>query len=151
MKKFLALFIALQMSIIVFSQTAEDIEGKWNCTWTKNEWKFKCQMELIVNNNEVSGNMKWQALKWPKNADDYYNKKADKTAIEYVRGNYNESTKELKLQGYEKDDPYEIIGLDTYKLILKNKKTLQGSSKTNENNWKGVFIAKKINKKDKNK
>jgi hypothetical protein len=73
----------------------QDFVGKWDCVWTRPGWKFTCQMELREENNQLVGQMLWQAVKWSKDAAYYYEPKADKTAIEFVNGYYDANKTEL--------------------------------------------------------
>lgn len=41
-------------------------------------------------------------------------------AAEYIRGQYDPSTGTLEVDGFERDDPYEIIGLGNYTLTLRS-------------------------------
>ena len=41
-------------------------------------------------------------------------------AVEYVRGSYEPSMGRLEMDGFERDDPYELIGLGSYSLSLRD-------------------------------
>lgn len=44
--------------------------------------------------------------------------KLGQKGVEYVRGRYDGASRVLALEGYRKEDPLDIIGLDTYRLLL---------------------------------
>lgn len=44
--------------------------------------------------------------------------KAGSTAVEYVHGSFDPATRGLKLAGYKKDDPNNIVIFDRYSMTL---------------------------------
>ena len=48
-------------------------------------------------------------------------------------------------QGYDKQDPYEVIGLDSYRLVLSDDaQEIRGETLTNNANWEGVFVVRRL-------
>lgn len=101
--------------------------GDWN-SWGNYKTYFTAQMNLTDDGaGKVSGQIVWtlQRTNNPKKTD-----KVGTSATEYVQGVYNPSTRNLTLKGVRKDDPYSIVILDRYNLVLaENNLSMNGKSK----------------------
>src|SRR2546423_1882359 len=61
--------------------------------------------------------------------------------IEYVRGRFDKASGVLSLDGYRKEDPSQVIGLDHYRLVVaENYRALAGVS-SNRGDWLGRLWA----------
>jgi len=59
------------------------------------------------------------------------------TAVEYVKGSYDQGTRMLTMEGYRKDDPNDIVSLDKYRLVLaEGSRSLEGKT-WNHGGWRG--------------
>lgn len=105
--------------------------GNWSGDWNSTG-KFATYFTASVNltddgGGKVSGQIVWNLVRTnnPKKVD-----KVGTSATEYVQGVYNPATRRLSLKGVRKTDPYEIVILDAYNLILaENNLTMNGRSK----------------------
>ena len=72
----------------------------------------------------AEGKILWTLKK--SNRPDYQDK-LGKAGTEFVRGSYDAKSRELLIEGYRRDDPAGILGLDRYKQSFgKTNKTLGG-------------------------
>ncbi len=111
-------------------------------TWTKINTTYQFDFDLtleVKDANQVEGYFNWKLVHYDENnmlSKKYYEKKIDMTAIEYVKGTYDESKGEYVLKGYEKRDPNAIIGTDTYHLKISNNGNIEGTTNAN-GSWLG--------------
>jgi hypothetical protein len=148
------LFKALFVSIFLFgvgiipapvaAQTVSpaeqaEIAGPWHGRWTAPEgWIYEAVISLRVNGaGATSGEINWTLRKTPRPAEQG---KVGMTGVESVRGNYYANTGTLILEGYEKNDPNGILGLDKYRLIVsENHRTMAGVTR-HHNAWNSQFF-----------
>ena len=149
MKKMLIASLSL---VLVQSLTAQ-------VYYYKAEWTMKnkhdlftgiCRIE-IKDQDIVKGKLVWKFLavdSTDQSMMDMYKGKKGKTGIEYVEGTYTRSTHDIFFEGKDKDDPYEVLGLDKYSLkISDNKQVLYGTTATGGTN-SGLFYALRLNAAD---
>lgn len=113
--------------------------GNWSGDWNSTG-KYATYFTATANFTDdgagkVSGQIVWtlQRTNNPKKID-----KVGTSATEYVQGVYNPASRSLSLRGVRKDDPYAIVILDRYNLILaENNLMMNGKSKG------GNFILKR--------
>ena len=91
----------------------------WAGTWASpTGFGYDTDLHLRVNaDGSVEGRLEWTLRKVPPDRKDY----ADKiglTGVEYVWGVYEPKTRSLSFDGYRRDDPKLILGLDRYRLSL---------------------------------
>lgn len=116
--------------------------------WTKEGTTYVFDFVLTINHLDggaVNGQFNWTVARPDELAPEsimWYESKIGHTAIEYVRGSYDNSSGELLLQGYKKEDPNLIISLDHYRLKIIGEHTLQGNSKAH-GTWQGVIDGKR--------
>jgi hypothetical protein len=68
-----------------------------------------------------------------------YAGKEGRTGVEYIWGSYAPQSRSLNLEGYRRDDPQGILGLDKYRLTLsENLGEIQGIT-WDHGTWKAVF------------
>ena len=78
--------------------------------------RFSCIMSLEIEaDSSVTGQILWTLEASPFTD---LQSKIGLNAAEYVRGRYEPTTSTLEIDGYERDDPYRIIGLGNYTLTL---------------------------------
>lgn len=104
--------------------------GRWTGDWNSKTTYFTAELNLTDNGaGKFSGQIQWtlQRTTNPKKID-----KVGASAVEYVQGTFNPTTRVLNLSGYRKDDPSNIVVLDRYGLTLaENSQRLSGISKSN--------------------
>lgn len=106
-------------------------------TFTQEGSTLQFNFKLTLNEkaeNIYSGKFEWTLI----NADrkdpysfNYFSNRLGLISIEYVNGKYDSITNSLKLIGYKKDDPFEIIGLDEYNLNIDINGNVTGTSLSN--------------------
>ena len=140
----LILFLALSISSPLSSQIQQ-----FYGTWTKVNTTYMFDFELTLRNgssNTVSGYFLWKVVMFDEKnfmSKVHYQNKINFMAIEYVKGVYNSNTGECDLKGYKKDDPDNIIALDTYKLKIDQNGELGGTTSSN-GTWLGRIQGKEI-------
>jgi hypothetical protein len=116
-----------------------EMAGPWHGRWTAPEgWIYEAAISLRVNGTgATSGEINWTLRKTPRPAEQG---KVGMTGVESVRGNYYANTGALILEGYEKNDPNGILGLDKYRLIVsENHRTMAGVTR-HHNAWNSQFF-----------
>jgi hypothetical protein len=108
-----------------------NLSGRWTGDWMSSSAFYTADVSLTDNGSgKVQGQIVW-TLKRTKNSQ-----KIDKvgfTAVEYVQGSFNPTTRMLVIRGYRKDDPYNLVILDNYQLTLaEDNSRLGGKSKTGQ-------------------
>lgn len=142
--KYLILFLALSVSSPLLSQTQT-----YYGTWTKVNTTYIFDFELTLrtgNSESVSGSFLWTVVMYDEEnfmSKVNYQNKINFKAIEYVKGVYNSDTGVCHLKGYKKDDPDNIIALDTYQLKINQNGELGGTTNSN-GSWLGRIQGKEI-------
>lgn len=142
--KNLFLLILLSFSTSLLSQTQQ-----FNGSWTKINTTYQFDFDLILkinSSNQVEGYFIWKVIKYDEKnilSKNHYEKKINHTAKEYVRGTYYPSKKEYVLKGYKKDDPHNIIGIDTYNLKIDKNGDFGGTTNAN-GSWLGRINGKQL-------
>lgn len=138
----------LAIALLLFTSTSgSNSTKKYNGTWTRTSTTYVYDFDLILKtkaSNKAEGFFVWTLVNYDENSEaskNYYAHKVGKTAKEYVRGTYNPSAREYTLEGYKKDDPNQIIGIDSYKLTVDKSGNIEGTSKTG-GSWTGIIKAK---------
>ena len=119
-------------------------EGSWTKTGTTYEFPF--QLVLIHQENIVEGYFLWQIQELDENnsiSKMYYESKLGLNAKEFVKGSYDLQNETYYLKGYKKEDPHNIISLDSYKLKISKEGIINGSTKS-DGNWHGRIDGKEI-------
>ena len=111
--------------------------GKWKGTWTTDSGTL-LDIEISLTdtqNNALDGQIKWTMRRTvrPDKMD-----KIGLSATEFVRGSFDPATGNVKMSGYSKDDPNNVLVMvDTYKLnISADGHTLSGLAR-NGGKWNG--------------
>jgi len=101
--------------------------GNWSGGWSGRSAEFSAAAGFAENNGAVSGQIHWTLRRSsnPQKAG-----KAGLSAIEYVQGTFDARTGRLRLKGVRKDDPYALVILDTYDLVIaRDGRSLTGRSR----------------------
>ncbi len=140
------LLFALFYSSSIFSQ-----EHYYEGTWIKLNTTYLFDFELTINhldNNEVEGYFIWEVIQYDEGSTmskNHYENRLGTIGKEFVRGTYDATTKNYILKGFKKEDPNQIIGLDTYHIKVDESDNIGGDTKAN-GSWKGRINGKKVKK-----
>jgi uncharacterized caspase-like protein len=115
------------------------VVGEWVGEWRDSGGNlFICEVRITESSTGLSGSIIWNLKRSPRPD---LQSKIGLSAVEYVRGTYEPSTRAVDVEGYRKDDPNIIIDLDRYKLLLSaDGQTLSGQTYT-QGTWEGRFLA----------
>ncbi len=131
------------MIILLFSvQSIHAQNQQFTGTWTKVNTTYVFEFDLIIHNrgsNQVEGYFNWKVVEYDENnlfSRAHYKDKIGLKAREFVRGTYNPKSKEYHLKGFKKEDPHNIIGMDTYHSKLDKDGNIGGNTNAN-GSWLG--------------
>jgi hypothetical protein len=112
----------------------------WAGTWTSPDgYVYDAEFRgLLDPSGAVEGRLDWTLRKAPEERTDYAGKIGAK-GVEYVWGVYNPLARSLDMEGYRRDDPKLILGLDRYRLTLSEDfKEIKGAT-WNHGTWAAAF------------
>lgn len=113
--------------------------GEWMTEGAENGYLFNLEATLNINaENEIDGQIVWTLVRSPFEEEQA---KLGLSGTEFVHGNFDPSTLEVKLTGYKLDDPNSVIGLEHYKLFLTEDGTILQGKSENYGDWNGLFTA----------
>lgn len=119
------------------SSIPTEIIGQWQGQWSSpygTIFSSNLYLESTNRSNGVQGQINWTMKSTPQQSKQ---SKIGLTAVEYVRGSYNQETRMLTLEGYRKDDPNSIITLDKYRLVIAEDGRSLGGATWNHGGWRG--------------
>lgn len=129
--------VKAEKQVAIPSAPKYDPTGKWNGQWsTDSGTMLDFELSLTESGNSgLEGQIKWTLRRTAR--PDKKNK-VGLSAIEYVRGTFDPTTGALKMNGYGKDDPNNVLVMvDAYKLnISQDGRTLNGLAR-NGGKWNG--------------
>ena len=127
--------LATAQGISETDQTA--LTGPWQGVWTGRGFEYEGEMRLKVGSaGEVDGAIQWVLRASPREAE---KKKIGMKGTEYVRGRFIPEFGLLVLEGYRKDDPDVVLGLDKYRLVVSENRGAVGGITLNHGQWDGRF------------
>ena len=131
------LFIPLA-SFALGESTPSQIRGTWSGQWSNpGGFLFTGVMTLApTGNRTVEGQINWTLNRSPRAE---LQPKQGMTGIEFVRGSYDPVSRVLSLEGYAKNDPNIILGLDKYRMILSENGAAIGGVTWDNGSWRGLF------------
>ncbi|MGA2571539.1 MAG: hypothetical protein ABSF23_13550 [Terracidiphilus sp.] len=155
MRKRLLLFGLLVFGVLVCRAQAGGIAGEWSGIWTSpSGFVYTAEITLsagpgcttcaAVGEGSIQGQIVWTLRKVGSNASAQYAGSEGLTATEYVHGEIR-GDGFFVLEGYRKDDPHNIIGLDRYRLALAENGRVIGGITRNNGPWTGQLIATRAN------
>ncbi|MGO9775941.1 MAG: hypothetical protein ACLQGT_11920 [Terracidiphilus sp.] len=129
------------------SAQAGSVSGEWRGIWTDpTGYVFTVMMTLDTGpgcktcapagDGSIQGKIVWTLRKMPANATPELAAKVGMTGTELVKGEGL-----LVLNGYQKDDPNSIIGLDQYRLAISDDGKVIGGITLNYGPWTGQLFA----------
>jgi hypothetical protein len=109
----------------------------WVGEWTSPDSRFDAEMRLTLTaDGRVDGQLAWTLRKSPRPEDQA---KLGFTGTEHVWGTYDPRSRTLVLEGYRRDDPHQILGLDKYRLVLADGGQVIGGITWDHATWQGKF------------
>jgi hypothetical protein len=99
-----------------------------------------CKTCAVVGDGSIRGKIVWTLRKAGSGAPPEYAARVGMTATEFVKGEMK-GNQLLVMNGYSKDDPNQIIGIDQYRLALSDNGKVIGGITLNNGPWTGQFIA----------
>lgn len=136
MRRTISLLIVLTMAMLAnaatsFAQSGSSAESTgplsvehralsstWTGRWVGGGFVFKARLFLRVSrDDQAEGHIVWTVVSAPQHSTEY-RKKIGFKGTEHIRGHYDPATNLLSIKGVRKDDPDNVIGLDTYRLVL---------------------------------
>ena len=99
-----------------------------------------CKTCAVVGDGSIRGKIVWMLRKTPANATPELAAKVGMTGTELVKGK-RKGEGLLVLNGYQKDDPNNIIGLDQYRLAISDDGKVIGGITLNYGPWTGQLFA----------
>jgi hypothetical protein len=149
-KRVLVAGLILLGGLTCAAQTSS-VTGEWHGIWTGPsgavftavltlETGPSCKTCAVVSDGGTRGKIVWTLKKVGSNASDTYASKVGMTGTEFVKGEMKGDGL-LVLNGYEKDDPNGIIGIDQYRLAISDNGKVVGGITLSGGSWTGQFIA----------
>ena len=137
------------LSVALFSNKLNAQVDHFQGGWVKINTTYLFEFDLILrhdSDNKVEGYFNWKLVSYDEYSDwsiNYYQDKMGATAKEYVSGTYDPSTGQYRLKGYKKEDPEQVVGIDTYRLQVDENGFING--KTNSGGtWLGRIKGRRI-------
>jgi hypothetical protein len=128
-------FAALARRRAVVETKAASASGVWLGEWSDPEGNlFGCEVRINETEGVVSGSIVW-ILKQTPRLD--LKPKIGLTGIEHIRGKYDPKSRSLEFEGYKKDDPHALIGMDKYKLLISSDGQSMLGQTYNHGTWNG--------------
>jgi hypothetical protein len=110
---------------------ATALQRVWRGRWRGGEAEYDATVQLTLRaDGAVDGRIQWVLVRAPSARSDL-EAKIGAQGVEHVRGTFDAMSRMLALEGYRKEDPRSVIGLDHYRLILsEDLSTLKGSTRS---------------------
>lgn len=125
------------------SRLTSPVDGVWNGFWmtySKGSEGFVYEASMTLHSGAgetVSGQINWTLRRSGRTSEDA---KVGRSALEFVRGNYDSHSKVLRLAGYDKTDPDGVIALDRYHLLLADNGAVIGGLTASGGSWQGSLM-----------
>lgn len=122
------------------ASAAIDPSGNWKCNWSSTSgYLFTGDVTLVAKEDgELTGQIVWTMKRSSREEE---KAKLGMIGTEYIRGSYNFKTRIIELEGYKKDDPNNVIGLDHYRVLFAPNGACLGGLTENHGNWAAAFFA----------
>ncbi len=139
----LALAVTSGVLLSVYAEGPPDADrallaSPWKGNWVSPKgFLYTANARLrVAQNFSVEGEISWVLERSPREED---KPKLGLGATEYVRGSYDPRARILRLEGYRKDDPNQVIGLDKYHLVLADSNQVLGGITWDHGTWQGLI------------
>ncbi len=113
------------------------LAGPWRGNWSGGGFEYEANMKLTaLPNGDIEGSITWTLRAAPRDRREA--NQVGATGVEYVRGSFRPDGF-LSLDGYRKDDPHNLIGLDKYRLVVSETRMIMGGITWHHGPWNGRF------------
>lgn len=131
--------LAVSPCDVAVAQPTSALAGPWNGSWEADNFRYEAVMTLNVDAaNSVDGQINWTLRVSPRVNEQA---KIGMKGVEYVRGKYYPDSATIALEGYRKDDPNVVIGLDKYRLVVAPNGRTMGGITEHHGTWTGrIFL-----------
>jgi hypothetical protein len=114
------------------------LAGPWHGMWTASGFRYEAVMTLnVAANGDAEGAINWTLRVSPRANEA---SKIGMKGTEYIRGKYYPDSATFALDGYRKDDPNVILGLDKYRLVVSETRKSMGGITWHHGPWTGQFF-----------
>ncbi|MDP3158806.1 MAG: hypothetical protein Q8N31_02220 [Reyranella sp.] len=119
--------------------TARDLSGMWQGQWVSAAgYLYTTTLTLAaLPDGSVEGHFAWVLKRSPR-ADEQA--KLGMGATEFTTGRADFAARTVSLNGTNKDDPNNVIGLDRYRLTVSDDGRVIGGITWNNGNWQGQIL-----------
>ena len=144
----LLLLLSLAALLVVLAPCAGSTQtgpSKWWGQWTSPPgFVYLAEIALEIKpDGAAEAAITWTLAASPRESE---LQKLGTKGIEYVRGRFDKASGVLSLDGYRKEDPSQVIGLDHYRLVVaENYRALAGVS-SNRGDWLGRLWAVRVDR-----
>lgn len=116
-----------------------DIAGTWRGQWMSQAGSVYAATLVLraMPNGTIDGNFAWVLEKSSRPEDQG---KIGKDGVEYVSGRANTTARTVNLSGTSKNDPYGVVYLDRYKMVISDDGLVMGGLSENQGDWKGQIV-----------
>ena len=136
----LAPALASAQGVNVAADAQAALAGPWIGTWTSGPYVYDGEMTLSVSaEGEVDGQIVWTL----READAELAPLIGRSGVEHVRGRFHPDTGALRLEGHQKDDPDNVIGLDSYRLVVGRNHAMLTGLTGNHGTWDGLVVMRR--------
>ena len=137
--------VALLVVLTPLAAPAQTGPSKWQGQWTSpTGFLYLAEVALEIRpDGTAEAAITWTLAASPRESE---LQKLGMKGIEYVRGRFDRASGVLALEGYRKEDPGQVIGLDTYRLVLAENSRALGGITSNHGDWLGRFWAVRVDR-----
>jgi hypothetical protein len=142
--RFLMLCLALVAGLLFATPSSAQgfPPGPWEGTWKSDGYEYRAELDFTLQNSgRVDGQIRWTLLVSPRAEEQ---NRIGLQATEYVEGAFDIAVGSLTLQGTRRDDPHEIIGLDTYRLAVSPNGQYMAGLTADNGTWHGRIDLERI-------
>jgi hypothetical protein len=135
-------FIAVLSLLAAATSQAQKLDNShWAGTWTNPRgYVYFAELQLApAARDSLEARFRWTLLRSPR-----ANEKIGLSGTEFAHGRYDAATQLLLLQGYRKDDPDSVIGIDGYRLLVANRGDALTGITDDYGTWEGRFSARRV-------
>lgn len=137
--------VALLVILTPLAVPAQTGPSKWWGQWSSpSGFLYLAEIALEIKpDGTAEASITWTLAASPRESE---LPKLGTKGIEYVRGRFDRASGVLSLEGYRKEDPSQVIGLDHYRLVVgENNRALAGIT-ANHGDWLGRLWAVRVDR-----
>ena len=139
------LLLPLLLAIPAALDAQQTGASRWAGQWmSPTGFLYLAEMRIEIGpGGAAEGAITWTLAQSPRESE---LPKLGQKGVEYVRGRYDSPSRVLSLEGYRKEDPLAVIGLDTYRLLLAENGLALAGMTSNHGDWQGRFWATRVDR-----